>query len=237
MKNINLILIILLGLIFFKCSVMNDNIIVDGCGKPNDFCEVKIGNQVWMCKNLDVDRYRNGDLIPEVTDPTAWENLKTGAWCYYDNDPSMGAIYGKLYNWYAVNDPRGLAPSGWHVPSDDEWKKLEMSLGMSQSVANTDGWRGTDEGGKLKEKGTLHWLSPNVGGTNESGFTALPGGLRDDGTFDHLLNCGHWWVSTDNNATNAYHRNIYYESSNIARYYYYPDHFKNLGFSVRCVQD
>src|SRR5665647_2153473 len=135
---------------------------------PVSIPSVTICTQVWMLKNLDVSTYRNGDLIPEVTDQTAWATLTTGAWCYNNNDPAVGVIYGKLYNWYAVNDPRGLAPTGWHVPSDAEWTTLSTCLG-GDAVA----------GGAKKETGTTHWTSPNTGATNSSGFTALPGGLRD----------------------------------------------------------
>jgi uncharacterized protein (TIGR02145 family) len=124
-------------------------------------------NPNFATTNLDVTTYRNGDPIPEVTDPTQWANLTTGAWCYYDNDPANGAIYGKLYNWFAVNDPRGLAPVGYHVASNSEWTCLVSQWG-GQPIA----------GGRLKETGTTHWLSPNAGATNVSGFAALPTGVR-----------------------------------------------------------
>src|SRR5690606_33259564 len=107
------------------------------------------------------------DVIPQVTDPTIWGNLTTGAWCYYNNDPANEIIYGKLYNWYAVNDPRGLAPVGWHIPSDSEWTILTDYLGGFEVA-----------GGKMKETGTTHWANPNIGADNSSGFTGLPGGYR-----------------------------------------------------------
>ena len=147
-------------------EICNNNI-DDNCnGQVDENCipTVTICDQVWMAKNLDVTTYRNGDVISQVTDPTAWNALTTGAWCYYNNDPANGTIYGKLYNWYAVNDPRGLAPTGWHIPTEGELIALSDCLG-GQEVA----------GGKLKETGTAHWLSPNIA-TNETGFTALPGG-------------------------------------------------------------
>jgi len=137
--------------------------------------EVTIGTQTWMKKNLDVAYYRDGTPIPQITDPTEWTNATDGAWCYYNNDPANGAIYGKLYNWYAVNSPHGLAPEGWHVASENEWRNLETILGMPQTDIDNWGWRGTTEGGKLKEIGFNHWLSPNTNATNETGFTALPG--------------------------------------------------------------
>jgi uncharacterized protein (TIGR02145 family) len=129
------------------------NNIDDNCdGQIDENCipSVTICNQVWMLKNLVVTTYRDGTPIPEVTDPTEWDLLTTGAWCYYNNDPANGTVYGKLYNWYAVTDPRGLPPNGWHIPTDEEWVTLETCLG-GVSVA----------GGKMKEMGTAHWLSPN----------------------------------------------------------------------------
>ena len=176
----------------------------------------------------------DGTPIPEVEDPTAWVNLTTGAWCYYNNDPAMGAIYGKLYNWYAVNDPRGLASVGWHIPSDSEWKALEMCLGMSQSDADNIGERGTDEGGKLKEAGTLYWQTPNLGATNSSGFFCLPGGYRDNGgTFYDIGGYGLWWSSTEYDATSAWSRYLPFFNAYSYRY----DDYEGDGFSVRCVGD
>jgi len=168
---------------------------------------VTIGNQVWTNKNLDVTTYRDGTPIPQVTDPTAWANLTTGAWCYYNNDPANGAIYGKLYNWYAVagihdNDPNTpnkiLAPLGWHVPSDPEWTVLTDYLG-GQLIA----------GGKMKETGTVHWNSPNQDATNSSGFTGLPGGVRFVyGIFNLIGIYGYWWSSSENDTTFAWTRGL-----------------------------
>jgi uncharacterized protein (TIGR02145 family) len=192
--------------------------------KSDKWQPLTIGKQVWMLKNLNVDHYRNGDTIPQVTDPTQWLNLTTGAWCYYNNDPVMGAIYGKLYNWYAVNDPRGLAPDGWHVPTDAEWTILTNYLG-GESVA----------GGKLKEAGTAHWKTPNDGATNESGFSALPGGLRfySNGAFYTFGGAGYWWSATEGYATSAWFRDLSYDYTYVRR-----GHFsKEDGFSVRCVKD
>ena len=212
---------------FVSCTVENDKISINDCPKPNP-TEVQICSQVWMNRNLDVDHYRNGDSIPQVTDSNEWVNLKTGAWCYYTNDPAMGSIYGKLYNWYAVNDPRGLAPIGWHIPSDTEWTELENCLG-GVSIA----------GGKLKTTGTKEsgnglWNSPNTGATNESGFSALPGGWRTDssGAFSSLGYYGSWWTSTEINFREAWHRHITSSSAIVIRDRYYKD-----GFSVRCVKD
>jgi uncharacterized protein (TIGR02145 family) len=144
----------------------------------NVYETIQIGTQWWIKENLRTTHFRNGDPIPLVTDDTAWAGLSTPAYCEYGNDPANVTDYGRLYNWYAVADSRYIAPQGWHVATDEEWKQLEMYLGMSQSEANLTGIRGTVEGGKLKEAGTVHWQSPNTGATNESGFTALPGGYR-----------------------------------------------------------
>ena len=211
----------------------------DTPGECQTISSTKICNQTWMVKNLDTDHYRNGDPIPQVTDPAAWAGLTTGAWCYYLNDPANGATYGKLYNWYAVNDPRGLAPSGWHIPTNDEWLTLVGCLG-GEDIA----------GGKLKEIGTTHWLEPNTGATNETGFTALPANLRQPtGDFSPLftpflyLGVGaHWWTTTEaeaefigiENKIWALNVAVYYFSNSFQHEIY---NYKTTGFSVRCVKD
>jgi uncharacterized protein (TIGR02145 family) len=201
--------------------------------------DVQICNQIWMGCNLDVETYQNGDTIPHVTDLSQWLNQTTGAWCYYNNDPALGAIYGKLYNWYAVNDPRGLAPIGWHIPSDEEWKELEMCLGMSRSEADRNITRGINEGGKLKATGTIEdgdglWHSPNTEATNESGFSALPGGfLSQGGPFYYIGTFGCWWTSTEYPIIGGWCRMLENKRANIYR----GDYEKGHGFSVRCVRD
>ena len=190
---------------------------------PDALPTIQIGTQKWMSKNLDVAFYRNGDPIPQVANPTAWEGLTTGAWCYYDNDSTQGNKYGKLYNWYAVNDPRGLAPQGWHIPSDAEWTALETTLG-GPSVA----------GGKMKEAGTLNWTNPNTGGNNNSGFAGLPGGFRSPGGFfSNVGNGGHWWSSTEGSTAAAWSRNLITSSGNLIR----GSSSKRGGNSVRCLRD
>ena len=194
-------------------------------GLPSWGACILICNQIWKAKNLDVSTYRNGDIIPQVTDPTQWQSLTTAAWCYYNNDPANEAIYGKLYNWYAVNDPRGLAPIGWHIPSDTEWATLISCLGGS-NVAS----------GKLKEAGTSHWLNPNGDATNSSGFTGLPGGLLGNGgNFFYLGTHGYWWSSTEreDNSTNAWSYILRYDDGTIYRF----DDRKEYGYSVRCIRD
>ncbi len=183
---------------------------------------VTICSQVWMTKNLDVTTYRNGDAIPQVTDPTQWGNLTSGAWCYYNNDPAMGAIYGKLYNWYAVNDIRGLAPTGYHVPSDAEWTTLETCLGGLEVA-----------GGAMKEAGLMHWQSPNTGATNSSGFAGLPGGYSSNGSSYSIGYNGYWWSSTVYIPASAWYRGLVNSNSIVGRYC----GSRRPGFSVRCLRD
>ncbi|MBP7102434.1 MAG: fibrobacter succinogenes major paralogous domain-containing protein [Bacteroidales bacterium] len=188
----------------------------------NTYKTVKIGTQTWMAENLKVTKYNDGTAIPNVTDGTAWSKLTTGAYCNYDNDPSKVATYGRLYNWHAVNTGK-LCPTGWHVPTSEEWNELSEYLG-GYVVA----------GGKLKETGTTHWLSPNEGATNESGFTALPGGLRYGwGTFDYIGEDGFWWSSTETSTINAFSRTLHDYDGDLD----IINSNKVAGFSVRCVKD
>jgi uncharacterized protein (TIGR02145 family) len=200
----------------------------------NSYNTVTIGSQVWMVENLKVTHYRNGDEIPNVTDGSTWNYLTTGAQCAYGNDANNVASYGRLYNWYAVDDSRGIAPQGWHVPTDEDWKQLEMYLGMSQADADLIGQRGTDEGDKLKEAGTSHWNSPNTGATNETGFSALPGGHRySNGNFFNLGAYANFWSSTEGTSNYVLDRLLIVNYSGIARY----QDDKRFGYSVRCVRD
>lgn len=194
----------------------------------NQYQMVTICNQVWSKENLNVSKYRNGDIIPQVTDPTQWRNLKTGAWCYYNNDPANGAIYGKLYNWYAVNDPRGLAPSGYHIPTFNEWNTLTTCLGSDVTA-----------GGAMKETGTTHWASPNSAATNSSNFTGLPGGNRaytttiDITSFVNIYKFGYWWSSSEQNTTEAPILLLYYNDGIL----YTSNLTKDRGISVRFIKN
>ncbi len=212
-------------------ELQGDDIKFQVRAKRDNIETVKIGTQEWTTKNLDVSRYRNGDIIPEVANIEKWSKLTTGAWCYYKNDPKNGEIYGKLYNWYAVNDPRGLAPEGFHIPSDIEWTILTDYLG-GEKLAPV----------KMKEMGYVHWDNFNYVGNNISGFSALPGGKRfntslpgDDGfksigisfcfwsdTFNADSKCCSWIRSYNEN---------YYEPQ--LRYH---TEVKS-GCSVRCIRD
>ena len=179
-------------------------------------------SQTFMQSNLNVSRYRNGDIIPQVENRNEWDNLTTGAWCYYNNDPANGAIYGKLYNVFAVNDPRGLAPVGWHIPSFNEWTTLITCLG------------GVDVAGdKMRETGTSHW-SYNNGATNSSGFTALPGGFRTTlrPTDANITVAGQFWSSSSADNSN----NV------ITLLAVNPEISITIGgqlsgFSIRCIKD
>ena len=183
---------------------------------------VKIGTQIWMTKNLNVNRYRNGDTIPQVKHNTPWLILYQDKWCLYNNERANGAVYGKLYNWYAINDPRGLAPPGWHIPSDSEWTILTTFLG-GDAVA----------GGKMKETGTAHWLSPNTDATNSSGFTGVAAGNRyNTGSFLYFGMYGWGWSSSESNDL-AWYRRLNYNDGGVFR----GAADKRDGISVRCIRD
>jgi uncharacterized protein (TIGR02145 family) len=193
------------------------------------------GTQVWTTKNLDVATYSDGTIIPQVTNPTQWANLTTGAWCYYNNDADTGATFGRLYNWYAVagiwdeasktdaNQRKKLAPTGYHVPSDAEWTTLTTYL-EGDNVA----------GGKMKATGTALWNSPNQDATNSSGFAGLPGGFRNYiGTFNNIGSLGYWWSSSEDYTADAWFRFLNYNYGSAYR----NDASKDYGFSVRCLRD
>jgi len=214
-----------------------------GCGNQSTVTDidgnvypiVQIGTQCWMKENLKVSKYRNGDLIPTNLSDAAWEAATTGAYAIYNNDAANNTTYGKLYNWFAVVDSRNLCPTGWHVPSDGEWKTLEIYLGMSTTDADLEGARGSAQnvGGKLKSTSSL-WFAPNTGATNESGFSGLPGGSRNSsGDYYDIGYLGSWWSSTENSTTDAWYRFLYYYYGSSDRY----DYNKRGGFSVRCLRD
>jgi len=189
----------------------------------NIYKTITIGTQTWMAENLKVTKYRNGDSIPNVTDGTTWRNLTSGACCEYENTPGFSKIYGRLYNWYAVNDSRNIAPAGWHVPSDAEWTTLTNYL-EGEAVA----------GGSLKETGTKHWKSPNTFATNQSGFTGLPaGGRSTSGSFFSQANNAFFWSSSEHNGSFAWGRSLNYGNDYVGRY----NTYKSFGFSVRCLKD
>ncbi len=201
----------------------------------NVYRTIKIGDQWWMAENLKVIHYLNGDMIPNTTDSSKWVSKTSSALCYYDNEQKFTEVYGALYNWYALVDERSIAPGGWHVPTDDEWKKLEIYLGMSPEDADTINWRGTNAGGKLKSTGTEYWNSPNEGATNESGFSAVPNGYRNgnDATFRDIKRSALFGTVSEADTDNMWVRII---SNGNARVY--RNSFNKMsGLAVRCVKD
>lgn len=185
---------------------------------------VLIGKQIWMSVNLNVSKFRDGSPIPKVTDAYNWMSTATPAYCFYNNDSlTNAATYGRLYNWAAVNDKRGLCPKGWHVPSLNEWEILETTLGGA-NVA----------GGKMKEVGNKHWDNPNVSASNSSGFKGLPGGYRFfNGKFSSINSYGLWWSSTEVDSSNAWYKYLFNSMSSLIS----SSNFKQYGFSVRCIKD
>ena len=186
----------------------------------NNYATVQIGTQTWMAENLKTTHYKNGTAIPNVTDNAAWAALATGAYCDYNNTPANSTTYGSLYNWFTVNTGN-LCPTGWHLPINAEWETLTTFMG-GESIA----------GGKLKA--TTLWNSPNTGATNETGFTALPGGGRyTNGSYYDVGNYGSWWNSPENGSAYAWFMNMGYSSSNALSSSFY----KTVGYSVRCIKN
>ncbi len=227
----------------FTTAVSNTVTDVEG----NVYQTVVIGDQRWMAENLKTRRYSDGSWLTLVESSTAWDGLgsTSKAYCYYDNDASNANTYGALYTWPAamngVNSSdanpsgiQGVCPSGWHLPSDEEWKQLEMHLGMSRAQADNTEYRGTDEGGKLKETGYTHWESPNTGATNSSGFSALAGGYRlSTGIFGYFNSVAAYWTSTHHSSDRAMDRALHHDGSQVYR----RDLPKSAGYSVRCIRD
>jgi uncharacterized protein (TIGR02145 family) len=201
----------------------------------NVYKSIKIGNQVWMAENLKTTSYNDGTVIPLVTDGATWGTASTNtspAYCWYDTTGTGYTKYnretnGALYNWYAIdtlsNGNKNVCPTGWHVPTDGEWTTLTTYLG-GETVA----------GGKMKEAGLAHWVSPNTGATNESGFAGLPGGGRSfNGSFYYIGSFGYWWSSSEDGASSAWLRGLYYGDGSVGRF----SGYKGSGFSVRCLRD
>jgi uncharacterized protein (TIGR02145 family) len=188
----------------------------------NVYHSVTIGTQVWLVENLKTTKYNNGDPITNVSDATAWKNLTSGAYCNHNNDPGFSTTYGRLYNLYAVSDSRTLAPTGWHVATDADWTTLVTYLGGI-----------TLAGGKLKEQGIVHWPNPNIGASNSSGFTALPGGYRDDFGLFNTIAGGFWWSSTQYGIGGAWSVNMSFATTSVVR----TDAGRGYGYAVRCIKN
>ncbi len=199
----------------------------------NVYNTLQIGDQCWMKENLTTSFFSNGDEIPHVISQVEWVDLQTGAWSFYDNELENGRIFGKLYNWYAVADNRGICPAGWRVPNDSDWKVLEGELGMpihERAIMGPRGWE-NNIGGILKTVGNEIWKQPNTGATNDRKFSALPGGARlMDGYYDLGIN-GLWWTATEYNSTQAIDRMLSFGTGGIIR----SKDEKVFGYSVRCL--
>lgn len=214
----------------------------------NNYATLEIGDQTWMAENLRVTHYADGAAIPQITEESEWEQMdfSTEAYCWYDNLDENRDVYGGLYTWAAavyassLGDSvpaqiQGVCPDGWHLPGDQEWKNLETFLGMTQEQADKPDWRGTDEGGQVKERGFSHWDVPNSGGDNSSGFTVLPAGFRSPkgGFYSQGQDAGFWTMDEADLNGKAWYRTISYSKEKIYRHY----NDKKIGLSVRCVKD
>jgi uncharacterized protein (TIGR02145 family) len=196
----------------------------------NRYDIIKIGTQTWMAENLKTTRYNDGSLIPLITDATLWGTASTNrapGYCWYNNETQRLIAYGALYNWYAIvissNGNKNVCPTGWHVPTDGEWTILTTYLGSASAA-----------GGKMKEAGLAHWVSPNTGATNESGFAGLPGGSRSgNGTFRNIGNYGYWWSSSEENTVYAWYRALFSGNGFVSG----SGQDKGSGYSVRCLRD
>ena len=223
-------IILLFALVAVLAYKSNAQTVTDYDG--NIYDTIHIGTQVWLKQNLKTRHYLNGDSIPNVKANNSWSALTTGAYCNYMNDTNNGVTYGKLYNWFAVNDSRKICPSGWHVPSDGEWNIMIKRVDASVDTTLT-GYQGTNAGWKLKETGTTHWTTTSASVNNSSGFTALPGGHRYTGIFYNLHTIGYWWTQTPKDTYSSWYRYLNDGSSQVGRSYAN----KNDGRSVRCIKD
>jgi len=238
MKKLKLIYRALIPLFIFfllSCEKKENKVVSETTGTITDvdgniYATVKIGSQWWMTENLKVTSYNDGTKVRKIVsleNDSIWAQLDSAAFCIKDER------FGLLYNWFTVSDTRNIAPKGWHVPTDDDWKKLEVELGMSVSESNNTAWRGTTEAEKLIIKSSVGWSLPEHFGSNSSGFTALPGGCRVfDGKFQASSNSAFWWTSSTNKEQ-VYYRNIDSKMRTIFRHFTY----KQYGFSIRCVKD
>ena len=218
------IILFIAVIVFLSFNALAQTVIdIDG----NVYDTIHIGTQIWTRPNLKVTHYRNGDSIANVTNDFQWCNLTSGAYCNYDNDTANGNEYGRLYNWYAVHDTRNLAPNGWRVPTYEDWDTLQVFLGYDLVA-----------GGKLKEMGTAHWMSPNTGASDEYDFSALPGGQRTDAVyacvFSEITQQGYWWSSSEMDTVYPWGVNISYNSEGMTNW---AASTKTAGFSIRLISD
>ncbi len=216
----------------FGCGICED---YDG----NIYSTVQIGGQCWMAENLKTTHYKDGTPISHVTNSMSWAGLdisSTGAYCYFINDTTYINDYGFMYNWYAVDDACGLCPDGWRVPSDNDYKTLEIYLGMDPTEADGEGWRGTDQGSQLADGYDL-WTNGTLRNNSQFGtsdFMALPAGLRDeDGFYVDMSSIIFFWTSSEQSSVQAWQRALYYANSGLGR----DNYSKIFGLSVRCIRE
>lgn len=229
---LTLFLVLIIAIQLSSCGgASKDGTSKDETSKENTIKEVTIGKQVWMSENLNVDKFRNGEIIPEVKSEKDWISAgqnKQPAWCYYNNNPDNGERYGKLYNWYAVSDPRGLAPAGYKVPTDDDWNRLIDFLGgkglAGKSMKSINFWADYEKDGIVR----------TGNGTNESGFSGLPGGYRGyKGVFNSIGNYGNWWSSSEAEANSAWSCDLFHGDGDTR----HVDNGMRCGLSVRCLKN
>ena len=226
MKMINFIRrVVFVGIIILQScgnsGISNKQHIIE-IERPLELSTV-IGKQEWMTRNLNVSKFRNGDIILEAKSAYEWKSAADNgipAWCYHYNDPDLGEMCGKLYNWYAVNDKRGLAPEGWRIPSENDWNKLLSFLGKLNS-------------GKML-KNDNGWIPKSFNGNNETGFSAIPGGKRGyHGKFLINYSSTYWWTSSEENETYVY---LFFVTNSSGLLYKYS-YLKGAGMSVRCIRE
>jgi uncharacterized protein (TIGR02145 family) len=230
MKHFFLLQLFVCGLGLFCKQVFSqtdtDNTVKDIDG--NVYKTVKIGNQVWMTENLRTTKFNDSKPIAHVPDSAKWGSFNLGpAYCWYNNKENNGEKYGALYNYYTVRDISEICPVGWHKPDHNDWDVLITYLTINNS------------GNKLKESGVAHWTSPNSAATNETGFTALPGGCRESkGTFLNEGMDGYWWIygykKVDYLSETVWFIHLAYDESDIRKEY---DIWENNGLSIRCIKD
>ncbi len=205
----------------------------------NTYNTVLIGSQCWMKENLKTTTYQNGTAIPNVTDDYAWQNHTTGAYVWYDNDITWKDSYGALYNWFTTVDPNGLCPAGWHVPTNDEWTALTDYIGGTGSPHGNElkscSQLNSPLGGSCNTSEHPRWGQHNTHyGTDDYGFSGLPGGYRVlNGTFYYIGSNGYWWSSTEYSSTLAWFRYLFYSNGYVGVYY----HYLQRGLSIRCLRD
>lgn len=239
MKTYLKLIAVLLVSVLISCSKDEEKTITNETGTVTDidgntYKTVNIGGKWWMAENLNVKTYNDGSPIEQAQNDADW-NDSISLFCKYNNNASAPGL---LYNWYAVTNSKKIAPAGWHIPTDAEWQQLEKALGMDAFSAAKYGWRGSNEGLKLKIEGGQGWTRyQDLWPTNESGFTALAGSCRlPDGTYGNpgLFATGFWWTATNDSLNNeAIFRHLDYKNADIYRSHTY----KGYGFSIRCVKD